>query len=61
MKLKKKYSLQEISKAYKCVVIGDSSIEIDSVCSLTNSKKRSLSYISDEKHVSSIDYTNLDC
>ena len=48
MKLKKKYSLQELSEAYKCVVIGDSSIEIDSVCSLTNSKKRSLSYISDE-------------
>ena len=61
MKLKKKYSLQEISKTYKCVLIGDSSIEIDSVCSLTNSKKKSLSYISDDKHISSIDYSNLDC
>lgn len=61
MKLKKKYSLQEISKAYQCVVIGDSSIEIDSVCSLTNSKNKSLSYISDVKLLSSIDYSNLDC
>ena len=61
MKLKKKYSLQEISKAYKCVVIGDSSIEIDSVCSLTNSKNKSLSYISDVKLLSLIDYSNLDC
>ena len=42
MKLKKKYSLQEISKAYKCVIKGDPTVEFDSVCSLTNSKKKSL-------------------
>jgi UDP-3-O-[3-hydroxymyristoyl] glucosamine N-acyltransferase len=61
MKLKKKYSLQEISKAYECDIKGDPLIEIDSVCSLNNSKKKSLSYISDIKFLSSINYSNLEC
>ena len=61
MKLKKKYSLHEISKAYKCDLKGDGSLEIDSVCSLANSKKKSLSYISDIKYLSLIDYSNIDC
>ena len=59
MKLKKKYSLQEISKAYKCVIKGDPSVEFDSVCSLTNSKKKSISHISDSRFLSLINYSNL--
>ena len=61
MKLKKKYSLQEISKAYKCVIKGDPSVEFDSVCSLTNSKKKSISYISDSRFLPLINYSNLEC
>ena len=61
MKLKKKYSLQEISKAYNCVVKGDPSVEFDSVCSLTNSKKKSISHISDSRFLSLINYSNLEC
>ena len=61
MRLKKKYSLQEISKTYKCVIKGNPSVEFDSVCSLTNSKKKSISYISDSRFLPLINYPNLEC
>jgi len=61
MKLKKKYSLEELSSIYNCVIVGDSLIEIDSVCSLFNTNKNSLSYISDPKHLHLLDNTNLRC
>ncbi|MFL2568957.1 MAG: UDP-3-O-(3-hydroxymyristoyl)glucosamine N-acyltransferase [Gammaproteobacteria bacterium] len=61
MRLKKKYSLQEISKSYKSVIKGDPSVEFDSVCSLTNSQKKSISYISDSRFLSLINYSNLEC
>ena len=59
MKLKKKYTLKELSKLYNCEVIGDETSEIDSVCSLTNSKKKSLSYLSDVKFISLLNNTKI--
>ena len=61
MRLKKKYSLREISETYKCVIKGNPSVEFDSVCSLTSSKKQSISYISDSRFLPLINYSNLEC
>ena len=59
MKLKKKYTLKELSKLYNCEIIGDETSEIDSISSLTNSKKNSLSYISDVKLIPLLDNTKI--
>ena len=61
MKLKKKYSLKEISTLYNCSVIGNDSLEIDSVCSLSNSKENSLTYVSDSKNLSLLDKSKINC
>ena len=61
MKLKKKYSLKEISSIYNCTIVGNELLDVDSVCSLSNSKKKSLTYISDLKYLSLLDKSKLDC
>ena len=54
MKLKRKYSLKEISLAHNCSVIGDDKIKIDSVCSLSMAHSSSLSYLSDAKNIEDV-------
>ena len=61
MKLKKKYTIEEIASTYSCLIIGDKSIMIDSVCSLANCKSKSLSYISDKKFLSLLKDGKPDC
>jgi UDP-3-O-[3-hydroxymyristoyl] glucosamine N-acyltransferase len=61
MKLKKKYSLKEISSIYNCTIIGNELLEFDSVSSLSSSKKNSLIYISDPKYLPLIDQTKINC
>lgn len=59
MKLKKKYTLKELSELYNCQIIGDETSEVDSVCSLENSKKKSLSYLSDTKFLPLLNKTKI--
>jgi UDP-3-O-[3-hydroxymyristoyl] glucosamine N-acyltransferase len=61
MKLKKKYSLEEISSKYNCKILGDSQITFEYVSSIFNSKDNSIAYINDIKSVSHIDKTRLSC
>jgi UDP-3-O-[3-hydroxymyristoyl] glucosamine N-acyltransferase len=61
MKLKKKYSLEEISLKYNCEILGDSQTTFEHVSSIFNSKDNSISYISDIKSLSCMDKTKLSC
>ena len=53
MRLKKKYSLEEISSKYNCKILGDSQTKFEYVSSIFNSKDNSIAYISDIKNLSS--------
>ena len=54
MRLKKKYSLEEISSKYNCKILGDSQTTFEYVSSIFNSKDNSIAYISDIKNISYI-------
>ena len=45
MKLKKAYTIGEISKIYNCKIKGDPNTVFDSVSSLANSKKKSINVL----------------
>jgi UDP-3-O-[3-hydroxymyristoyl] glucosamine N-acyltransferase len=61
MKLKKKYSLAEISSKYNCKILGDNQITFEYVSSIFNSKDNAIAYINDIKNISYIDKTKLSC
>ena len=61
MKLKKKYSLAEISSKYNCKILGDSQTTFEYVSSIFNSKDNAIAYINDIKNISYIDKTKLSC
>ena len=61
MKLKKEYTISEISKIYNCKIEGDPNTVFDSVSSLTNSKKKSISFICDKKLLKLLNKTAISC
>ena len=61
MKLKNKYSLEDIALKYNCKIIGDKDVSFDSVSSLQKSKKNSISFISNRKLLNLLTKTNLSC
>ena len=61
MKLKKQYTLEELALKYNCKIQGDKNTLFDSVSSLQKSKKKSISFISDARLLSSLSATNLSC
>lgn len=61
MKLKRKYSLSEISSKYNCKVLGDNETIFEYASSVFNSKENAISYISDIKNISYLDDTKLSC
>ena len=61
MRLKKKYSLEEISSKYNCEILGDNQTMFEHVSSIFNSKDNSIAYISDIKNISYMDKTKLSC
>ena len=52
MKLKQKYTLKELSSIYGCEILGNELAEVNSICSLSKAGDKSISYISDTKHIS---------
>ena len=61
MRLKKKYSLEEISSKYNCKILGDNETEFEYVSSIFNSKDNAIAYINDIRMISHIDSTRLSC
>ena len=61
MKLKKEYTLEEISKKYNCKIQGNKEVRINSVCSLLKSKKGAISYLTDKKYIDLLNTTSLSC
>ena len=61
MKLKKKYSLEEISSKYNCKILGDINTTFEYVSSIFNIKDNAITYVTDIKNVSYIENTKLSC
>jgi len=61
MKLKQKYTLKELSSIYGCEILGNELAEVNSVCSLSKTSDKSITYISDIKYISLLTKTNLNC
>lgn len=61
MKLKKKYTLKDLSALYDCKVIGDELIEVEYISSLSNSQNNSISYISDAKLIPLLNKSTTNC
>ena len=61
MKLKKEYTISEISEIYNCKIQGDPNTIFNSVSSLANSKKKSISFICDKKLLTLLDKTVISC
>ena len=61
MKLKKKYSLAEISSKYNCKILGDDQTTFEYVSSIFNSKDNAIAYINNIKSISCIDKTKVSC
>ena len=61
MKLKKKYSLEEISLKYGCKILGDNKTTFEYVSSIVNIKENAIAYINDIKTISDIENTKLAC
>ena len=61
MKLKKAYTIGEISKIYNCKIKGDPNTVFDSVSSLANSKKKSISFVCDKKILGLLNKTAISC
>ena len=61
MKLKQRYTLKELSSIYGCEILGNELAEVNSVCSLSNAKDESISYVSDIKHISLVPKINVNC
>ncbi len=59
MKLKKEYSIQELSEKYNCTVNTKNIVKVNCICSLTNIKKNGLSYISNSSFLNKLDKTHL--
>ena len=61
MRLKKKYSLEEISSKYNCKILGNSQTMFEYVSSIFNSKDNSIAYINDMRSLSYMDETKISC
>ena len=61
MKLKKEYTLEEISQKYNCKIKGDKKTIINSICSLSKSKKGAISYLTDKKYMDLLEEASLAC
>ena len=61
MKLKKEYTLEEISQKYNCKIKGDKKTIINSVCSLLKSKKGAISYLADKQYISLLKESSVSC
>ncbi len=61
MKLKKKYSLKELSSKYNCKILGDNNTTFEYVSSIYNIKGNAIAYIGDIKSISYIKDSNITC